>query len=165
VTDELSPTSIPITHITPEKASTIPRTPGTYLLLFRVTTATHINIGRLGHLRLTPGVYVYVGSARGPGGLSARIRRHLRREKRLHWHIDYITQQLSPTAILFTTHPHVTECGWVHTLLPLPGTETPLPGLGNSDCRAGCPAHFLRISEHVAQNLLNLLATAPNERA
>jgi len=42
-------------------------------------------------MELKPGLYAYVGSAFGPGGLRARISRHWRREKRRHWHIDWIT--------------------------------------------------------------------------
>ena len=37
---------------------------------------------------LTEGTHVYVGSARGPGGLRARISRHLRREKKERWHVN-----------------------------------------------------------------------------
>ncbi|MCC6024861.1 MAG: GIY-YIG nuclease family protein [Desulfurococcaceae archaeon] len=37
---------------------------------------------------LGPGVYFYVGSARGPGGALARVARHLSRTKRVWWHID-----------------------------------------------------------------------------
>jgi len=37
---------------------------------------------------LEPGVYFYIGSARGPGGVLARLARHLVGEKRVWWHID-----------------------------------------------------------------------------
>ena len=40
---------------------------------------------------LAPGCYVYAGSARGPGGIRARVRRHLRPDKTPHWHIDQVT--------------------------------------------------------------------------
>ncbi len=49
--------------------------------------------GRLGgrSVELEPGVYAYVGSAFGPGGLAARLRRHLCGERRrLWWHIDWL---------------------------------------------------------------------------
>ncbi|HYA22015.1 MAG TPA: DUF123 domain-containing protein [Thermoproteota archaeon] len=42
-----------------------------------------------------PGLYLYVGSARGPGGLRARVARHLRRDKVRKWHIDYLTASSS----------------------------------------------------------------------
>lgn len=37
---------------------------------------------------IDPGVYLYIGSARGPGGALARVIRHLTSEKRVWWHID-----------------------------------------------------------------------------
>ena len=49
---------------------------------------------RFGKLTLAAGQYAYVGSAHGPGGLRARVGRHLRAEKPLHWHIDYLTAAL-----------------------------------------------------------------------
>ncbi len=143
-----------IIYLSPENVHRIPRQPGTYALLFNVSTEMDIPVGRLGILRLQPGHYVYIGSARGPGGLAGRVQRHLRAEKRLHWHIDYITQHLTPNGILFTTHPLVKECDWVHYLLEAPDTEVPLPGLGSSDCRAGCPAHFLRVGPTTFSQLL-----------
>lgn len=46
----------------------------------------------MGTFRVPEGKLVYVGSARGPGGLLARVRRHFRRGKSLKWHIDYLTE-------------------------------------------------------------------------
>ncbi len=40
---------------------------------------------------LHSGVYVYVGSAMGAGGLRARVKRHLSSSKKIHWHIDLVT--------------------------------------------------------------------------
>ncbi len=48
-------------------------------------------------------VYVYIGSAQGAGGIKARISRHLRKEKRLKWHIDYLTS-LKETSILYIVY-------------------------------------------------------------
>ncbi|WP_297495710.1 DUF123 domain-containing protein [Thermococcus sp.] len=40
---------------------------------------------------LLPGYYVYVGSAMN--SLEKRVRRHFSREKKLHWHIDYLLKE------------------------------------------------------------------------
>ncbi len=137
---------------TPSRASTsdaIPRQPGTYMLVFRVEEEMTVQVGKLGELVLTPGVYVYVGSAHGPGGLGARIERHLRRDKRPHWHIDHVTKHIAPTDVLYITDREKWECAWVQALLRRPGTTVPLKGMGNGDCTAGCPAHFLRLDTDV----------------
>lgn len=121
-----------------------PPEPGIYALLFSWAQPLSITAGRLGTQVLPPGHYVYVGSARGPGGLAARLERHLRPTKRLHWHVDFLTQKVLPCAVLFTTETHIRECDWVARLLHLPGASCPWPGFGNSDCRR-CPGHLLRL--------------------
>ena len=68
----------------------LPSLPGTYALVLRLSRRMEIVVGRLGVLEAQPGYYVYVGSALGPGGLAARLGRHLRREKTWHWHVDYL---------------------------------------------------------------------------
>lgn len=149
----------------------VPRSPGTYALVFRVTEPLLVAIGRkprnrdsgaavapqslLRHsqsplprpLRLVPGTYVYVGSAFGPGGLRARLARHLRPEKRPHWHVDYLTAVLRPVAIIYSADEAHQECAWVQILLAAPGTTVPMAGFGNSDCTAGCPAHLVRVQD------------------
>ena len=65
--------------------------PGYYALILAVSKVLIIDTRGGKRFSLDPGLYVYVGSARGPGGLLARIKRHLRRNKRLFWHIDYLT--------------------------------------------------------------------------
>jgi len=69
----------------------IPSSKGTYALIFELTNDVKLSIRTLGERTLSKGIYVYVGSARGPGGLKARIKRHLAKTKKLKWHIDYIT--------------------------------------------------------------------------
>ncbi len=44
----------------------------------------------LGRVHIEKGYYIYVGSARGPGGVRARLRRHFSRDKKPWWHIDYL---------------------------------------------------------------------------
>jgi len=72
---------------------------GTYALVMSLKGEVAIVVGRLvmkgktfagSEITFPPGYYVYFGSAHG--GLSARVSRHLKREKRLHWHIDYLTR-------------------------------------------------------------------------
>ena len=57
-----------------------------------------INVGSLGLIKFKKGRYVYVGSAKGPGGIKARIKRHLSKNKRLWWHIDYFT--VNPSVVI-----------------------------------------------------------------
>ena len=58
--------------------------PGTYALLFRAEEDRTVEVGALDSMTVQPGQYVYVGSAFGPGGVQARVRRHARGDGALH---------------------------------------------------------------------------------
>ena len=81
----------------------IPPLKGVYVLFLSLETPSRAVIGSLGPVELPRGIYAYVGSARGPGGLKARIYRHLRKDKSLRWHIDYVTSspQAKPEALVY----------------------------------------------------------------
>ncbi|MEO2152275.1 MAG: DUF123 domain-containing protein, partial [Thermococcus sp.] len=63
---------------------------GSYFLVIRLEEGRRIRTqGKAFELR--PGYYVYIGSAMN--SLEKRVARHFRREKRLHWHIDYLLKE------------------------------------------------------------------------
>ena len=60
----------------------------TYCLLIKLNQNSTIKIGKLGELDFKKGYYVYVGSALN--SIDGRIKRHLSKEKKIFWHIDYL---------------------------------------------------------------------------
>ncbi len=124
----------------PEALAALPAAAGAYLLAVKLARPARLAVARLGSPALAAGTYLYAGSARGPGGLSARLRRHLRSGKRIRWHIDHVTAAGSAAGVLAL--PDAKECELVARLLALPGMRVPVPGFGSSDCRT-CPAHLL----------------------
>ncbi len=118
---------------------------GTYLLQLHAAEPVALTVGGLGAFTLPAGIYVYAGSAHGAGGLAARLARHLRAEKRRHWHIDALTAALPVVAVWTMASRERLECVWVQGVLAA-GASAPIRGFGSSDCRAGCPAHLLRLS-------------------
>ncbi len=64
---------------------------GTYVLKLFVGHPRKVRIGALGFLRFESGTYVYVGSALN--SIEKRVQRHLKKEKILRWHLDYLTVQ------------------------------------------------------------------------
>jgi Uri superfamily endonuclease len=121
-----------------------PATPGAYVLAIRLARPVEITARGLPPASLLPRWYAYAGSARGSGGLAARIRRHLAAEKRAHWHVDTLT--LAAAKIEATVFPGQSECALLARLMELDGAVVPLPGFGASDCRT-CPAHLVALSE------------------
>jgi len=89
---------------------------------------------------------VYFGSAHG--GLSARVSRHLKREKRLHWHIDYLTRFADVMEVWYALESNEwiarrekLECLWCKVARGMPRAQLHVPGFGSSDCR--CAAHLV----------------------
>ncbi len=126
----------------------VPATPGSYLLIFHLPTAIdRLCVGKLGVFSLQPGCWIYAGSAWGAGGLRSRLRRHFQPQKKAHWHIDFLSNHLPPTAFFAleqTDRSVRLECAWTQHLLRQPGFFAPIPHFGSSDCR-DCPAHLVYI--------------------
>lgn len=134
--------------------STHPASPkGTYLLLIHLDTDAQFQVGRLGEVCLQAGWYGYAGSARGPGGLKARLARHQRTVKKYHWHIDYLLDRASIYAIWHYESLDRLECDWARALVDnVLGTRFPVPGFGSSDCR--CPAHLIQFPEPPSDEII-----------
>jgi Uri superfamily endonuclease len=111
------------------------RTKGSYILLIEIPRDLRIKIGALGMLEFPQGSYAYVGSAMG--GLGARVNRHLRREKRVRWHVDYLLEKGTVKKVVYAPTNKRLECRLAHGL-----TEAfrSFPGFGSSDCC--CPSHL-----------------------
>ena len=125
-----------------DDAEDFPGGAGAYGLLIRIPRLTRIAIVRRPPSGLPPGSYLYAGSANGPGGIRARVRRHLKKAKPMHWHVDRLTNVFGIDAAI--AFPGGRECGLVEALRSWKGTAFPVPGFGSSDCRS-CPAHLVRL--------------------
>ncbi len=110
----------------------------TYAVVMRLEAPTELAIGALGRHTFREGYYVYVGSA--ARGLWPRLARHLRSQKPLHWHADYLTSVAVPVEAWIDPSPEDRECLWARLLVGLPGASLPVRGFGASDC--GCRGHL-----------------------
>jgi Uri superfamily endonuclease len=104
---------------------------------------TLLTVGKLGKFEFPTGWYAYAGSALGPGGLAARIGRHLKTSKTPHWHIDRLRDRAELTAVWYAVGNRRRECVWARALSALPGAREVAPGFGASDCR--CATHLLHL--------------------
>jgi Uri superfamily endonuclease len=138
--------------VNPGQAVALPAVPGSYLLLLDLAAPTRLTVGRLGTFDFPAGRYAYAGSARGPGGLRARVVRHVRAEKRLHWHVDYLAACAPVVEVWYVESGERLECVWAVRLSALPGAGLPVEGFGSSDC--GCRAHLILLPEAVTDGAL-----------
>ena len=110
---------------------------GSYLLSVFLDQPRRLTIGRKGTLDFPAGHYLYCGSALN--GLEARIGRHLRADKKLHWHIDYLLAEARILEVWWQEGSERLECVWSGEIATL-GVEVAVRGFGSSDCR--CPTHL-----------------------
>jgi len=116
-------------------------TSGTYALLLHLAAPQTVVVGALGAQDLPPGWYLYLGSARGPGGLEARLARHRRETgKRKYWHIDFVRAVTELVEVWTTADAGQQECAWAAAAAELPGAVVVVSRLGATDCR--CPTHL-----------------------
>lgn len=110
---------------------------GVYQLLIYMPQKNLIRVGKKGTFNFPKGYYVYTGSAKR--SLKSRIKRHLKKNKRKFWHIDYLLPHARIKGIVI--HPQKGECYWNRRLAMLKEAKITVPGFGSSDCN--CVAHLL----------------------
>jgi len=126
-------------------------TTGIYTLLLFLPKQVTLTIGKLGKQRFPLGYYTYTGSALGKGAssLKHRIARHLRKEKRRFWHIDYLLadENVSVEAVIVAETNENMECKTNQHIKTIMGAKVQVKGFGASDCRKNCKSHLLYFPE------------------
>jgi len=106
-----------------------------YQLILKISEKISIKIGKLGLFTFPAGQYIYTGSAKK--NMEQRIARHLRKEKKVRWHIDYLTT-LASVEIIEVRRSAENEC----SLNKKTKGRITVPGFGASDCKEGCRSHL-----------------------
>lgn len=113
---------------------------GIYHLLIYLKHDKRIRIGKLGEFDFPAGYYVYTGSAMN--GLESRIARHLRKDKKLHWHIDYLLQHAKVIDVVTHLTDKPMECEYNEIVVNLPDAQIIVPKFGSTDCNR-CSSHLV----------------------
>lgn len=132
---------IPWEHLAREAVDT-----GTYLMVYTLKQPRTVEVGHLGEITFPAGDHVYVGSAMQH--LTARVNRHLRSRKRMHWHADYLGALADKREAIPIRGSQRRECeiaAAVRNILS-PGPE----GFGCSDC--ACTTHLFHSPTPVLKN-------------
>ena len=142
----------PAPVITQQTQDRLSRTAGSYLLCLHITEPLAVLRPAPGG-DIPPGWHLYAGSAKGPGGMAARVGRHLRKDKPQRWHIDALTLAADALyALPFPAEAHeMSECTIIARLLQSGAFSVPVAGFGSSDCRT-CPAHLLSWNARLANS-------------
>lgn len=123
---------------------------GIYTLIINLNKDSKIRIGSLGAIPFKKGTYIYVGSAQK--GIEQRVKRHLKKQKKKHWHIDYLLDHANIKNVLVKEGPKSLECLIAKKLL---GFSIPIKGFGCSDCN--CKSHLFKIKKNDISKLKKLV--------
>lgn len=121
---------------------------GIYVLLIRVRDDASIDVGKLGTIEFSAGFYAYVGSALN--GLDGRIKRHLRINKKRHWHIDYLLEVATIEEVIYAETEESLECELADSLAELEVVEQ----FGSSDCKCKSHLFFSKSLETIKDTVL-----------
>jgi Uri superfamily endonuclease len=115
---------------------------GCYSLIIRLTRQKRIRVGKLGVARFPAGTYIYTGSAMK--GLAARLSRHCRRKKKIHWHIDHLLALPEARVKKIIVYPPAPrqECRQNQRIAARAGAAVILRRFGASDCASRCVSHL-----------------------
>ena len=119
---------------------------GAYLYMLHLAEDTSILIGALGEVQFPAGFYVYTGSA--ATNLTQRLARHQRKNKKHHWHIDYLRAKAEHHAALPVRSQDDLECSLAQSLAKL--SDFQISNFGCSDC--SCKSHLFGFSKDPLEN-------------
>lgn len=114
---------------------------GSYCIAAFLPEDSVIEVARLGTFSFPKGLYVYTGSALS--SLEGRISRHLRKEKKMRWHIDYFLERAEPMGFVPIISSKREECSINSKFLER--GEIVAKGFGSSDC--DCPSHLVYLGD------------------
>ena len=130
---------------------------GSYVLLIQLSEEQTITIGSLKAIYFPRGYYAYVGSAMG--GFKSRLNRHLKSNKKPHWHIDYLLEKASISEIILCETKDRAECAVAQALSH---QFDSIPDFGSSDCK--CRSHLFFATDKMKPTVmvtLDLLGIKP----
>jgi Uri superfamily endonuclease len=118
---------------------------GSYRLHIHISKEIEIKIGKLGTFSLETGNYIYTGSAMR--NLCQRIQRHLSKNKKIKWHIDYLLANENVNIYKVEIFPSKEreECQKNQEIMKYPGVIVPIKGFGASDCKI-CESHLIKFT-------------------
>ncbi|MBF0444214.1 MAG: GIY-YIG nuclease family protein [Magnetococcales bacterium] len=131
----------------------------TYTLLIKYTKRHSVEVGAKGYIDIKAGSYLYVGSAKK--SWEKRVGRHLKKEKKMRWHIDYLlTTAGTSVSEVWINHDNC-ECDTAKAISNLKNSMIIAKKIGSSDCH--CPTHFFALQNgfKCVRELLDKMGFAP----
>ena len=137
---------------------------GIYTIIIFLSKKLSVSIVKLGVHKFPMGYYTYTGSAIGSSvSLESRVSRHMQKEKRRHWHIDFLLANEDASVIgvvAALTHKKL-ECDMNRYIKTKSKAKVCVTGFGSTDCKKNCGSHLLYFGE---ENISKLICTFYKKR-
>ena len=122
---------------------------GCYCLIIELETDKKIKVGKRLKIDFKKGYYVYVGSAMN--NLESRVKRHLSKSKKLHWHIDYLLKYGKVKEVIYNDGKKV-ECDLAKELSLKNESVT---DFGCSDCDCESHLYYFKKENEAIEEVIN----------
>lgn len=119
---------------------------GSYIISGFLNGDKKIKIGRIGYLNFKRGWYLYVGS--GMAYLKERVKRHFKKNKKKHWHIDYLIPDLKNLKAFLIHSSKSLECEISMEISKI--SNGFIEKFGSTDCN--CKSHLLYFKKEPTKN-------------
>ncbi|MBA7498825.1 hypothetical protein ES704_01563 [subsurface metagenome] len=120
-------------------------------MLIYISEDLKVRVGQLGEVSFKKGDYIYIGSA--IGCLEVRLRRHLKKDKKSFWHIDYLLENKKVKILQIWTIDKKMECQTAEVFCQDPTTEIIKKGFGSSDCKCVTHLFYIKNKERIKKIL------------
>ena len=122
---------------------------GCYCLIIEVNENQCLKIGKKLKIDFKKGYYVYVGSAMN--NLESRVKRHLSKTKKFHWHIDYLLRNNEIIEVIYNLDEKV-ECDLSQRLAK---TNESIKNFGCSDCKCESHLYYFKNKKEAIEDVKN----------
>ncbi|WP_407422544.1 GIY-YIG nuclease family protein [Methanobrevibacter sp.] len=122
---------------------------GCYCLIIKTEENKNLKIGKKLKVEFKKGFYVYIGSAMN--GLESRVKRHLSKSKKLHWHIDYLLRYCEVVEVIYNINQKV-EC---ELSKELSKRNDYIQDFGCSDCECNSHLYYFKNRKEAIDEVIN----------
>lgn len=122
---------------------------GCYCLIIQLDEDENLKIGKKLKIEFKKGYYVYIGSAMN--SLESRVKRHLSKSKKLHWHIDYLLKYSQIIEVIYNIDKKV-EC---EISKELSKRNYYIQDFGCSDCECDSHLYYFKNRKEAIDEVIN----------
>lgn len=122
---------------------------GCYCLIIKIEENKNLKIGKKLKIEFKKGYYAYIGSAMN--GLESRVKRHMSKSKKLHWHVDYLLKYSEIVEVIYNIDKKV-ECELSEELSK---RNDYIMDFGCSDCECDSHLYYFKNRKEAIDEVIN----------